>query len=128
MKTTEFIDEVARHEGFASPDEARDATHATLTSLSQLLTQGESEDLADQLPAALRDWTASTKDKPQSGAQFSTEQFVDQVADRLSGDVGRDQAEESARRVLHTLRDSITDGEWEDFTSQLPTGFERLLV
>jgi uncharacterized protein (DUF2267 family) len=127
MRTNEFIDQVASFGQFSTGTEAREATKATLVTLSQLLTEGEADDLAAQLPDDLDDWVHSTKVQPASGATFDAEGFLRRVADRLPGEVDKEQAEQQAHLVLTTLKNAITPGEWDNFTSQLPEDFDRLL-
>jgi uncharacterized protein (DUF2267 family) len=107
--------------------EAREATRATLTTFSQLLTQGEAEDLSAQLPDDLEDWVQSTKTQPSSGATFDAEGFLRRVAERLPGEVHKEHAAQQAHLVLQTLQAAVTRGEWDDFTAQLPDDFDRLL-
>ena len=127
MRTDEFINEVSRFGQFSTSTEAREATRATLVTLSQLLTEGEADDLSAQLPDDLDDWVQSTKTQPATGATFDAQGFLRRVADRLPGEVHKEQAEQQAHLVLRTLRDAITPGEWDNLTSQLPSDFDRLL-
>ena len=128
MRTNTFITEVSRNDQFSTDTEATEATRATLVTLSEALTGGESQDLADQLPDDLHAWVVSTKAAPQDGARMSRDDFVRKVADRLPGDVGAESAEQQAHLVLLTLRQAITPGEWDDLVSQLPEDFDRLLA
>lgn len=127
MRTNEFIDQLTEHGQFSTSTEAREATRATLVTMSEMLTEGESHDLASQLPDDLYAWVVSTKDKPSSGARFGTDEFVDRIADRIPGGADPSHAEQQAHLVLTTLRDAVSDGEWEDLRSQLPDDFGRLL-
>lgn len=127
MRTEEFIDRLSEHGQFSTGTEAREATRATLTTLSQLLTQGEAQDLSAQLPDDLESWVQSTKTQPSSGATFDVEGFLRRVAERLPGEVHKDDAEQQAHLVLRTLQAAVTPGEWESFTAQLPEDFDRLL-
>jgi uncharacterized protein (DUF2267 family) len=127
MRTDEFIDRLSEHGQFSTGTEAREAARATLTTLSQLVTQGEAENLSAQLPDDLDDWVQSTKTQPSSGATFDVEGFLRRVAERLPGEVHKEHAEQQAHLVLRTLQEAITPGEWDDVTAQLPADFDRLL-
>lgn len=129
MKTDEFIQKVAANSQHLNEVEhAREATRATLTTLSQMLTQGEATDLSAQLPDDLHDWVVSTKDKPDTGARVNTDTFIRSVGERFPGFLDADHATDHARVVLTCLRDAISDGEWDDIVSQLPGDFTERLV
>ena len=98
------------------------AMRATLTTLAERITRGESEDVAAQLPPELRPWLQRTS---QDAESFSAREFIRRVAQRMGG-TGRQEAERAARAVLVTLREVVSEAEMHDMFSQLPAEILRL--
>ena len=96
--------------------------HATLRTLADRISGGESQDLAAQLPARLQDDLHSPREDAEA---FGVDEFLRRVAER--GDVGPDEARSGAVAVLTTVREAVTPGEFDDVLSQLPQEFRELV-
>lgn len=105
-------------------DQAEKATHATLSTLAERLRGGEYTDLASQLPQELQDAVLEAE-RAGEGRSLSAEEFVAIVAKRESA--GIDEAGPHVKAVLTTVRDAITQGEFDDLLSQLPDDFAELV-
>ena len=56
---------------------------------------------------------------------MSLEEFVERVAEREG--VSPSEAQEHARAVFKTLRETVSEKEFEDMAAQLPDGYAPLL-
>ncbi|WP_435095654.1 DUF2267 domain-containing protein [Halarchaeum sp. P4] len=122
-----FIDALERHGDFETDDEARVAARATLTVLGKRIARGEAEDVADYLPDEFAD--AVVPDEPAEPVELSHEEFVAQVADVASlAETESDRAYDYVEATFGALADVLPDEEFEGITSQLPPGYDRLLV
>lgn len=118
----ESLDDIRRIGDLESSDEAETATDAVLSVFAERITNGEAEDLAEQLPAPLAD--------PLTGAEigeaqsFPAREFVARVADRAGVD------EETARRYTRAVLDAVGDAAPAEFArarDQLPEEYDRLV-
>ncbi|HEY2225285.1 DUF2267 domain-containing protein [Actinomycetospora sp.] len=126
MQEQEFITAVRESVGLPDNDSAGAAVRATLAVLGQRLSGGEGKDLASQLPGGLAEQIPD--DAP--GQRFDVSSFYERVAEaeRAEGrDVTDAQARQHARAVAKGLETALTDGEWRNFTSQLPQDFADFL-
>ena len=96
--------------------------HATLRTLADRITGGESQDLAAQLPARLQDDLRPPREDAEA---FGVDEFVRRVAER--GDVAPEEARTGAAAVLTTVREAVTPGEFDDVLSQLPQEYRELV-
>lgn len=125
MQEQEFISAVRESVGLDS-DGAEAAVRATLAVLGRRLSGGEGKDLASQLPGGLADQIPN--DAP--GQRFDVSSFYARVAEaeRAEGrEVSESQARQHARAVAKGLETALSDGEWRNFTSQLPMDYQDLL-
>lgn len=120
MGRDEFIDHVRRR-GDLDEVMAERAIRATLITLGERITRGEADDIAPQLPQEFRPWLLESR---ADAERFSTDEFMARVAKRM--EVPRQAAQRSARAVLTTLREAISDKEVRDMLSQLPEDMRRL--
>jgi uncharacterized protein (DUF2267 family) len=105
-----------------SLEKADALTSATLRTLAERISGGETEDLAAQLPTELKPLLMRADEPAQP---FDAEEFVRRVADRAGTDP--DQATTAVRAVFTTLREAVTTGEIDDITSQLPKDLRGLI-
>jgi uncharacterized protein (DUF2267 family) len=121
----EFLERVADRAGLPH-DAAERATAAVLEALGERIAGGEVEDLAAQLPAALRPPLESGNSATAGKAKaMSLEEWVERIAE-LEG-VSPEQAREHARAVLRTLEEAVSRKEFRDVLAQLPDDHLELL-
>lgn len=123
MQEHEFV--AAVKESLDLPDNrsAERAVRATLGVLGQRLEGGEAKDLAAQLPGSLKEMLPS--DGP--GERFDVDTFYERVAAQEGDGVTVAQARQHARAIAKGLETALSDGEWNDFTSQLPKDYADFL-
>lgn len=124
MKAEEFTREVMHHAGIESRTAAHETIRATLETLSEHLTEGESKNLASQLPPEL----ALYLQQPFAGVgeRFSLDEFFARVSQREG--VGLQDATHHARVVASTLGQAIDLGALEHLVDQLPTEIATLFM
>jgi uncharacterized protein (DUF2267 family) len=121
----EFVSRVADRSGL-DEDHARRATEAVLEALAERIAGGEVDDLVAQLPADLRPALERGNERTGGKAQrMSLDEFAERVAE-LEG-VSTDDAREHAQAVLKTLREAISEKEFDDLFAELPDEFRSLL-
>jgi uncharacterized protein (DUF2267 family) len=103
-------------------DEAETLAHAVLRVLSERLTGGEAEDLRSQLPKEFREDLLPTDERAEG---FDADEFARRVAERT----GIDEADAGAAMVavLSTIRDAVSEGEFDDVLAQLGREFAELV-
>jgi uncharacterized protein (DUF2267 family) len=102
-------------------DEAERASCATLQTLAERISTGETEDLAERLPDELRSCllTADERDR------FHVDEFIRRISERAG--LQPPAAERDARAVLGALWLAVGPDEFADMRSELPKDFEPLL-
>jgi uncharacterized protein (DUF2267 family) len=123
VKYNEFMQSV-RERGGLDDDQADKAVRATLNTLAQRLAGDEPYDLAAQLPEELKLTTIFTTEAG-FGHDLSAQQFVETVAHREG--CPAEPARRHVQAVMSTLRDAVTDGEWDDIESQLGSDYRELV-
>jgi uncharacterized protein (DUF2267 family) len=123
MQEHEFVAAVKESLGLPDNESAERAVTATLTVLGQRLEGGESKDLAAQLPGGLAD---ALPDEG-AGERFDVDTFYQRIAEQEGDGVTVAQARQHARAIAKGLETALSDGEWQNFTSQLPTDFQDFL-
>ena len=103
-------------------DTAERVAHATLRTLADRISGGEAQDLAAQLPKPLQDDLRQTREEAEA---FDVDEFVRRVAQR--GHVDPEEARTGAAAVLVTVREAVTEGEFDDVLSQLPQEYRELV-
>ena len=81
MNATEFLAFVQREADLAPPHAER-AVQATLETLGERISGGESDDVAAELPEPLRDWVRSEG----NAEAFDLDEFLRRVAERERGE------------------------------------------
>jgi len=117
----EFLAQVQQAAGIDSREQAEQAVHATLRTLSERISGGQAKDLAVYLPAAVRTELMAASEEAEP---FGREEFVDRIAAIES--IDRPTAERHARAVLTAVRDSVPKWEVADTLDQLPSDIARL--
>jgi uncharacterized protein (DUF2267 family) len=102
-------------------DLAERAACATLHTLGQRISPGEVEDLAERLPAPLRQCVEP--DGPPE--RFNLDEFIRRVDLQLHDD--RPTVEGTVKAVFAALRSAVGPDEFADMRSQLPKDFDPLL-
>jgi uncharacterized protein (DUF2267 family) len=120
MEYGQFVMAVQRRAGL-EPDGAADAIAATLTTLSERLTEAQAQDVAAELPAELKDIIAAAA----RGVPFDFDDFLSRIADTLGED--RERAGRVASAVVTTLADAAAPGDVEDVLAELPPEFGELV-
>jgi uncharacterized protein (DUF2267 family) len=123
MQEHEFVAAVKESLGLPDNTSAERAVRATLTVLGQRLEGGETKDLASQLPGGLAD---ALPDRG-AGERFDVDTFYRRVAEQEGDGVTVAQARQHAKAIAKGLETALTDGEWQNFTSQLPQDFQDFL-
>jgi uncharacterized protein (DUF2267 family) len=102
-------------------DQAERVACATLRTLSERISSGEAEDLAERLPRELgRCLEPERKQEP-----FHVDEFLRRVGERAQLDA--DAAERETRAVLAAVLAAVGPDEFADMRSELPRDFDPLL-
>jgi uncharacterized protein (DUF2267 family) len=120
MNYATFI-ETVEHEAGAPRADAERAVRATLKTLGERLSGGESRDIAAQLPPEVRPFLEDGVD----AQAFDAEEFVRRVARREGTPPAT--AARHARAVFAALGRAVTRDELEDMASELPRDFSGFL-
>jgi uncharacterized protein (DUF2267 family) len=123
MQEHEFVAAVKESLGLPDNESAERAVTATLTVLGQRLEGGESKDLAAQLPGRLADALPHEG----GGERFDVDTFYQRIAEQEGDGVTVAQARQHARAIAKGLETALSDGEWQNFTSQLPADYQDFL-
>jgi uncharacterized protein (DUF2267 family) len=123
MQEHEFVSAVKESLSLPDNQSAERAVRATLTVLGQRLAGGEAKDLASQLPGGLKDVLPAEG----GGERFGVETFYERIAEQEGDGVTVAQARQHARAIAKGLETALTDGQWQDVTSQLPQDFQDFL-
>ncbi|MFD8804631.1 DUF2267 domain-containing protein [Streptomyces sp. NPDC059597] len=121
MDYNTFLDTVTRRAP-VPPEKVEPLTRATLETLAERLTRGEAKDLASELPKPLKESLVSPTPEAQ---RFAFDEFVNRVSSRAG--LSPHEAREGIRAELTTLRDAVSEGEFRQVMSQLPSEFEALV-
>jgi uncharacterized protein (DUF2267 family) len=123
MKQDEIVAAVRATAGTDSAGHTEKAVRATLAVLGERLYGGETEDLASQLPASL----AEAIPAEGKGERFGLEEFYQRVAEHEGEGCSEQEARRHARATVAALKAAVTEGEFADLVSQLPTEYADLL-
>lgn len=124
MQYQEFVNRVNEQIRTESPGDAELAIQATLATLGERISGGETENLAAQLPAELQTQLESGN-YTEEAEPFSLDEFYLRVAER-EGASSPETAVEHARAVMEQLTHAVTGGELADIQRQLPEEYEPL--
>jgi uncharacterized protein (DUF2267 family) len=103
---------------------ARRAVEAVLETLAVRVSEGEVEDLMDQLPEDLNPPLARGLAESRQATRMSLEEFLTRVATREG--VDREEAERHARAVFAAMRQFVPGKEIHDIESELPADYAPL--
>lgn len=123
MQYPQFLELVRSESGLDSPEQAAQASHATLAVLAERLTSGAARHLADQLPEEL---AGDLRARPEEAKPFQVDEFYDAIADRE--EIDRDTAADHATGVLRALNKAVSRDEIDDIRAQLPDQLRQLLI
>lgn len=121
MDAQEFYRDVAER-AMLSKGEAADLTRAVLEVLSMRVSAGEVRHLIRQLPDELVD---SVQWNTKGPKRFDLDELIQRVSSRTG--LNKTETMTGVEAVLLTLRDAVDRKEFNDFVSQLPDEFTRLL-
>jgi uncharacterized protein (DUF2267 family) len=122
MQYDEFVGQVQNRAHLPSQGEAVAAIRATLETLAERLTKGESDHLSAQLP---REIAAYLRPATLLGQESLTlDQFFARVSDREGVDLPK--SVHHARVVAEVLREAVSPGEFDDMLAQLPDEYNQL--
>jgi uncharacterized protein (DUF2267 family) len=121
----DLVTQVAQLAGL-DPDEARRATEAVLETLAVRISDGEVEDLEEELTADLRPALERGLQESRAATHMTADEFVRRVAEREG--VDEDTAREHARAVFAALRRVISGEEFSEMAAQLSKDYELLLT
>ena len=127
MQYQEFVQRVEEQVNVTQPATdtqraAENAITATLETLSERLTGGETNDLASQLPTELQAPLQRTGEE--QAEDFSLEEFYERVAEREGIDI--ETARQDASAVMTVLGLALTPSQLDDVRAQLPEEFNAL--
>lgn len=124
MQQTEFIETIRERADLDSNDEAETVTVATLQALGARISEGQLQDVAEQLPDEL---AGVFSVETEQATDLTVEEFLERVEneERDAGIEG--DAEEHVGAVLSTFEETIDTSEWQGVRSQLPDEYDRLL-
>jgi len=123
MQEQQFVSAVKESLDLPDNRTAERAVKATLTVLGQRLEGGEAKDLPSQLPGGLADALPNEG----GGERFDVDTFYQRIAEQEGEGVTVAQARQHARAIAKGLETALSDGEWQNFTSQLPNDFQDFL-
>jgi uncharacterized protein (DUF2267 family) len=104
-----------------SDAEAQQVACATLQTLSERLSVGEAEDIAERLPPEFR----SCLESPGIDRRFHFDEFLRRISERVG--VDEQSAERDARAVFAALWQAVGPDEFADIRAELPKDFGPLL-
>lgn len=124
MQRTEFIETVRERTDLDSTDEAETVTVATLQTFGTRVSEGQLEDVAEQLPDEL---AGVLSVETEQATDLTPDEFLERVEseERDAGIEG--DTEEHVRAVLETFGEVIDEAEWQGVRAQLPDEYDRLL-
>ncbi len=91
-----------------------------LETFAERITRTERDNLAAQLPDAMKEILYQVKDTE----QFELEEFYNRVTLRL--DIGFPNAVKHSRSVMVTLKEAVSQGQIQDILNQLPPEYEEI--
>jgi uncharacterized protein (DUF2267 family) len=125
MAEPDFVGRVAELAG-VDREQARRATDAVLETLAVRISNGEVEDLEQDLPRDLRPALERGLAESAAAVPMSRDEFLTRAAEREGATVP--EAQEHARAVFAALREAVSSKEFSDVVSQLPNDYAPLLA
>lgn len=120
--TATFIDTVRGTGRFESDADAREATVATLETLSECIARGEAENIAEQLPDEFAEHLLV--DETEEAHPLEYEAFLSQVSEKAGFE--RAHAQANVQAVAGALEQTLEEFEYESLRGQLPAEYDPL--
>jgi uncharacterized protein (DUF2267 family) len=114
MTFDQFVGQVQHKARLGSQGAAVRAIQATLQTLAERLNDGESKDLAAQLPREFAIYLQT----PEHGVRMSLDEFFHKVSEREQENLP--DSVYHTRVVMEVLQEAVSDGEIADVLAQLP--------
>lgn len=124
MQQTEFIETIRERAGLDSNEEAETVTVATLQTLGTRISEGQLQNVAEQLPDELAGMFSA---ETEQATDLTAEEFLERVESEESDAGIEGDTEEHVRAVLSTFEETIDTSEWQGVRSQLSEDYDRLL-
>ncbi|HEX5534499.1 MAG TPA: DUF2267 domain-containing protein [Actinomycetales bacterium] len=126
MNYTDFIGAVAEKARIPSA-EAESITRATLETLTDRVTAGQADGLAEQLPRELRQHLhkTTTGNDAQFAESFGLDQFIRRVTSRAG--MNEAMANDGTRAALATIGETVSSEELGRLLSQMPKEFQEII-
>ncbi len=125
MRPGTFYRTVMRTSGDHRRERAKRATAAVFHALRDRLTAEESDQVVDQLPAALKDiWRAGEKAERRP-VKLHRAEFFERVKAEMGGTSARE-ARWITLAVFAALKEQLSPGEAEDVLAQLPKDLKEV--
>jgi len=121
MQTHDFLGQVQARARLSSPDEAARVTRATLETLGERLEGGEPDNLAAQLPGALKHLLSGIEGRAE---RFGLDEFVERVSARSGAEIT--QRTHPVRAVFAVLDEAVAPGTLAHMREQLPGDYQPL--
>lgn len=120
MKYHEFIGHIQNRARLGSTAEAVKATRATLEVLAERLFDGQSSNLAAQLPSEVGVYLSDGG----KSETFDLQEFFIRVSQRENVDLP--DAVHHARAVISVMQEAVSQGEIDKVRAQLPDDYDAL--
>jgi uncharacterized protein (DUF2267 family) len=125
MNHDEFVRTVQAQSDLHDEESVTAAAESVLAVLSERLSSGQAEDLAEGLPDNLAE---AVTEADGDAEEFDADEFVQRVRQREDehAHVEGNDAPTHIRSVLIGLAESTNDQRWDDTLAQLPEDYQRL--
>lgn len=121
MQRSEFIETIRERADLDSNGEAETVAVATLQALGTRISEGQPEDVAEQLPDELAGvFSVETK----QATDLTAEEFLERVENEEQDAGIEGDTEEHVGAVLSTFEETIDTSEWQGVRSQLPDEYD----
>lgn len=129
MQYEQFITQVQERANLDTRQRAEQVTQAVLATFGERLYRTEREQLAAQLPEALKKYLFERQEPqpttPQHTERYVLEEFYNRVGART--DSGIQEAARLAKVVIGVLAEAVSLGQMQQVMSKLPNEYEALL-
>ncbi|MEB3355647.1 MAG: DUF2267 domain-containing protein [Synechococcales bacterium] len=124
MQYIEVTKKVQATANLDSQNQAEQAIHAVLETLSERILGNEASELADQLPEEMGTYLRGREGE--MGERFSLEEFYQRVSNREGVDAPT--AATHTRAVFTVINAAVTAGEFADVKANLPDDYKELFA
>jgi len=130
MQYDEFLKRVQERANLDSQEETEQLIEVVMTALAEPLSREETNRLASQLPAQVKNVLARNREEPipakQTMRSFEPEEFYNRVKGRLS--VSYQRGVEQSQAVMTVVREAVTPSIIDSLLQDLPDGYETLFM